>query len=248
MGEDEAKRAASGSAGGGVGDAMGTAFLKSHSTVCIKHFPAPQGSILENHQRDYQLACSVKDTIPQLNGSRTFSSWSCTSAWPFWFRWLSWSFSYTRHQMEGQPVTGWPRMVERPRESASRTTSIRGLISPGPDRRVPESITRPSPRPVAWGLLPSDEPAARTGRQAHRPGRHGTAPTTGWLGMSSWRPPRPPWLRRFPSCFPGPCRPRPEQRGGSSVKVTNAGGRTAPPTFADSPPRRLSEVCRRGRA
>lgn len=138
----------------------------------------------------------------------------------------------TRQQMEGQLVAGWPRMVERPRESASRTTSIRGLISPGPDRRVPESITRPSPRPVAWGLLPSDEPAARTGRQAHHPGRHGTAPTTGWLGMSSWRPPRSPWLRRFPSCFPGPCRPRPEQRGGSSVEVTNAGGRTAPPAFA----------------
>lgn len=153
----------------------------------------------------------------------------------------------TRQQMEGQLVAGWPRMVERPRESASRTTSVRGLISPGPDRRVPESITRPSPRPVAWGLLPSDEPAARTGRQAHHPGRHGTAPTTGWLGMSSWRPPRSPWLRRFPSCFPGPCRPRPEQRGGSSVEGTNAGGRTAPPTFADSPPPRLSEVCRRGR-
>lgn len=88
----------------------------------------------------------------------------------------------TRQQMEGQLVAGWPRMVERPRESASRTTSVRGLISPGPDRRVPESITRPSPRPVAWGLLPSDEPArhGQEGRPTTRGDTGQPRPPVGW--------------------------------------------------------------------
>lgn len=111
----------------------------------------------------------------------------------------------TRQQMEGQLVAGWPRMVERPRESASRTTSVRGLISPGPDRRVPESITRPSPRPVAWGLLPSDEdePAARTGRQAHHPGRHGTAPDHRLAGHVLVASSTIAMATSFPVVFPG---------------------------------------------
>lgn len=98
------------------------------------------------------MCCEVH--IPQLNGSHVFSSRSCESAGPFWFRWLSWSFSYTSHQLEGQLVTGWPQMVEQPRVSASRTASFRGLFSPGPDHCVSESITRCSPRAIAWGLTP----------------------------------------------------------------------------------------------
>lgn len=145
-------------------------------------------------------------------------------------------------------MTGWPRMVEHPRESASLTTSFRGLISPGPDRCVSESITRCPPRPEAWGLLPSNEPAARTVRQAHHPWETRDIPDN-WLAghvlvVSSTIA----VAKSFPVVFSGALPTTSRERGGSTCKGMNTGRRTVLAMFVDSPPRRLSEMCRRGRS